>query len=89
MRAGLSAETDDREQFSVDSRRMAMQLARQFGGLPLALVQAEAYIEEMGCNLQEYEQLYETHWLSLFRERRSRLADHPEAVLTTRVFSFQ
>jgi hypothetical protein len=59
----------------------AAALARELGGLPLALEQAAAYIETTGTTLARY--------LSLFQNRRAELlgrgeaADHPETVVAT------
>ncbi len=58
-------------------------------GLPLALVQAGAYIEETGCSLEDYLSLYARHRKYLL-ERGSRfLFDHPDTVATTWSLSFQ
>ncbi len=54
-------------------------------GLPLALDQAGAYIEETECSLSDYLQLYRTH---LLEERDKRKDAHPEPVATTWAISF-
>jgi tetratricopeptide (TPR) repeat protein len=58
--------------------------------LPLALDQAGAYIDEVGCSLSAYLDLYQTHRRELLK-RRGQLAptDHPEPVATTWSLSFQ
>src|SRR5205085_8192214 len=53
------------------------------GGLPLALDQAGAYIEETGCSVNEYLELYKSHGITLLNERRSLAPDHPEGVVST------
>lgn len=59
------------------------------GGLPLALDQAGAYLEETGCGLSDYQQLYRQHRNELLRKRGGLVADHPELVATTWSLSFQ
>lgn len=59
------------------------EVAQLLGGLPLALDQAGAYIEETLCNFLEYFRLYQEYSSHLL-QRRGRLAmDHPESVATT------
>ena len=55
----------------------------QDGRAPLALDQAGAYIEETGCSLADYQQLYQRRRGALLKERRGLVADHPEAIATT------
>jgi tetratricopeptide (TPR) repeat protein len=55
---------------------------------PLALDQAGAYLEEVGCSLSDYQQLYPQHRAALLKERRGLVADHPEPVATTWSLSF-
>jgi hypothetical protein len=50
-------------------RTIAMKLAQELGGLPLALDQAGAYIEETQCSLVDYEQLYQTRRAELLARR--------------------
>ena len=57
--------------------------------LPLALDQAGAYIEEIGCNLSAYLELYRTHRKELLQRRGHLSIDHPEPVATTWSLSFQ
>jgi tetratricopeptide (TPR) repeat protein len=58
------------------------------GGLPLALDQAGAYIEETGCSLADYQHRYEQHRADLLAERRGMIDDHPQPVATTWSLSF-
>jgi tetratricopeptide (TPR) repeat protein len=53
------------------------------GGLPLALDQAGAYIEETSCGLPGYLDLYRTHHTYLLQRRSSGPSDHPEPVAVT------
>jgi hypothetical protein len=58
-------------------------LTTAMGGLPLALDQAGAYIEEIGCSLTHYLQYYEQQ-RALLLDRRGVLGrDHPHSVITT------
>jgi len=57
--------------------------------LPLALDQAGAYIEEVGCSLTTYLEIYHTHRAQLLHRRGQVLSDHPEPVATTWSLNFQ
>jgi tetratricopeptide (TPR) repeat protein len=59
------------------------------GGLPLALDQAGAYIEETGCSLADYQHRYQLHRADLLAERRGLIDDHPLPVATTWSLSFE
>jgi tetratricopeptide (TPR) repeat protein len=59
------------------------------GGLPLALDQAAAYIEEAKCSLVGYLALYKTYGSRLLRERGSLAHDHPQEVVSTFLLSFE
>ncbi len=61
----------------------------QLDGLPLALDQAGAYIEETACTLSDYLDLYQTQRIALLRERGNFPFDHPESVATTFSLAFQ
>jgi tetratricopeptide (TPR) repeat protein len=61
----------------------AKAIVTELDGFPLALDQAGAYVEETGCSLTIYLNLYQTRRKELL-ERRGRLVkDHPETVATT------
>ena len=65
-------------------RDMAMKLVGFLGGLPLALDQAGAYIEEnTGISLADYIQLYHEKRHYLLHRRGSSYGDHPDAVTMT------
>ncbi len=71
-------------------RELALRISQELGGLPLALDQAGAYLEETGEDLDSYWHLYQQHRAHLLRERRAGLvADHPDSVATTWSLSFQ
>ncbi len=56
--------------------------------LPLALDQAGAYIDEVGCSLQAYLERYRTHRAKLLQRRGHVPGDHPESVVTTWSLNF-
>src|SRR5579859_5405416 len=69
----------------------ARELVQEMDGLPLALDQAAAYIEETRCILSDYLQLYKTRQADLLKRRGKYTAehDHPESVATTWSLSFE
>lgn len=67
---------------------VAREITNELGGLPLALDQAGAYIEESQCCLQEYRDLYRVRRAELLKERGGPVEDHPEPVATTWSISF-
>lgn len=76
------------DEVSATDRAAAERIVREMDGLPLALVQAGAYVEETGCSLEDYLRLYATHRKELLA-RHSRLQpDYPETVATTWSLSF-
>lgn len=66
----------------------ARAISTLLGGLPLALDQAGAYIEETGCSLSSYLKLYHTQRAELLHRRGELITDHPESVATTWSLSF-
>jgi tetratricopeptide (TPR) repeat protein len=67
----------------------AEELARIMGGLPLALDQAGAYIEETGCGLAGYLQLYQQHRKQLLGRRGTSSREHPRSTITTFALAYQ
>jgi len=67
----------------------ASEIVQTMDGLPLALDQAGAYIEETGCGLQNYLTLYRAQGAQLLKDRGGLVIDHPESVATTWLLSFQ
>jgi tetratricopeptide (TPR) repeat protein len=63
-------------------QKNARQLAEQLGGLPLALDQAGAYIEETFLTLAQYLELYKKEGTRLLKERGEFSGDHPSVFLT-------
>ncbi len=58
-------------------------------GLPLALDQAGAYIEESGCNLTDYLRRYQVGRMKLLGIRGNFDFDHPASVAATFSYSFE
>ena len=70
-------------------REQAQAIVAALDGLPLALDQAGAYIEEMECSLSDYLKYYQTRRRKLLRARGDENAGHPEPVATTWSLSFE
>ncbi len=67
----------------------AKKLVDTLGGLPLALDQAGAYIEETGCSVAAYLTLYQEQHSRLLKQRGSLAKDSPQSVATTWSLSFK
>jgi tetratricopeptide (TPR) repeat protein len=67
----------------------AQEISRHLGGLPLALDQAGAYIEETKRNLSDYLDLYQKRRAALLSRRGKFSADHPDSVATTLSLAFE
>ncbi len=68
---------------------LANQIATLLGGLPLALNQAGAYIEQTGCGLSRYLRLLETRQSRVLQERDPFVQEYPASVATTWSLSFE
>lgn len=88
-RAGILALDTSLEQADPSDQERAKQISQEFGGLPLALDQAGAYLEATGTSLEAYQQLYEHHTAEMLEQRRSHPQNHPEPVATTWSLSIQ
>ena len=77
------------DQAREEDRATAEIIVREMGGLPLAIVQAGAYVEETRCSLADYLRLYATHRADLLARHSRLLLDYPETVATTWSLSFQ
>jgi tetratricopeptide (TPR) repeat protein len=62
-------------------RAASEKLSKELGGLPLALDQAGAFVEESRLTIAEYASLYETEKQILLSER-GKLGDHPSVAVT-------
>lgn len=65
------------------------EIVSELDGLPLALDQAGAYIEETRCSFSAYQKRYHTRRKELLQRRGKFLFEHPEPVATTWSLSFQ
>ncbi len=70
-------------------RKQVQAIVEAVDGLPLALDQAGAYIEEIGCGLSDYLKFYQKHRKRLLRARGQDAAGHPEPIATTWSLSFE
>jgi len=62
---------------------IASELVRAMGGVPLALDQAGAYVEETGCSLEDYLERYRHQRTRLLSRRGVVTGNHPHSVTTT------
>ncbi len=74
---------------SIADQTTAKEISQAMDGLPLALDQAGAYIEETGYGLSDYLQLYKTRQAELLQRRGKLTTDHPESVGTTWSLAFE
>ncbi len=71
------------------ARTQAEAIVRALDGLPLALDQAGAYIEEVACSLAEYLELYQQRWMNLLNRQSTVPSDYPHTVAGTWSLAFQ
>ena len=74
---------------SLVDQKNAREIVRQVGGLPLALNETGAYIEETGEELGHYLQLYQSQPSKLLPERGELSTSHPESVTGTFLLAFR
>jgi tetratricopeptide (TPR) repeat protein/transcriptional regulator with XRE-family HTH domain len=77
------------DQTMQENLAQASEIVSALDGLPLALDQAGAYIEETRCGLSQYLALYSTRRKELLLRRGRFPVDHPDPVSTTWSLSFQ
>ncbi len=88
-RAKLIAPHASLEDASETHRATARAIAELMDGLPLALDQAGAYIEETACSLSDYLERYHDRGTILLDLRGSGGGHHPHSVSTTVSLSFE
>ena len=78
-------------QLSQEEQTLADKIVTELDGLPLALDQAGAYIEETQCGSFDYLNLYRTRRKELLEKRSTGMhpIDHPDSVTATWLISFQ
>src|SRR6266480_122378 len=84
LRDGTPLEDADRT-----LRMTAQTVSRLMEGLPLALDQAGAYIEETGCSLSDYLELYQQRCALLLDRRGGTQGNHPQSVRATLSLAFE
>jgi tetratricopeptide (TPR) repeat protein len=88
-RAALLAQDAHLDAASPTDRQAAREIVHAMDGLPLAIDQAGAFIEETRCSLSDYLHFFQTRQVDLL-QRRGRLAtDHPDPVAATWSLSFE
>jgi tetratricopeptide (TPR) repeat protein len=88
-RAGILVADEPLNKASARDQANALVIVQEMDGLPLALDQAGAYIEETGCGLAGYLTRYQQRRTALLKERGGYTSDHPEPVATTWSLSFE
>lgn len=89
-RAKLVEEDGDDERLAQEEREAVEELAELLGGLPLALEQAAAYIEEHDCSAVDYLTSFLKHRRTLLAQRGNfNKEDYPHSVATTWTLSFE
>ncbi len=88
-RASILAPDATLEGATAQDRALALQIVEELGGLPLALDQAGAYMEESAYHLKGYLKLYQRQRAALLKRRGGFATDHPQPVATTWALSFE
>ena len=89
LRAGLLAPTAPLDSVLLATLSQAQAIVQALDGLPLAIDQAGAYLEESGCSLSAYLSLYRQRRRDLMRRRGAVSGDYPHTVESTWSLSFQ
>ena len=84
----ITNDTSD-ETIPKELQTQGLAIGKELDGLPLAIDQAGAYIEETQCGLAGYLELYRTHGIELLKKRGLFAPGHPDPVATTWALSFQ
>ena len=87
-RANLTTAHASLEGVSEVTRSLAIEIAKMLDGLPLAIDQAGAYIEETETSLRRYIELYASRRTDLLNTRGGLVSDHP-SVMATMSLSFE
>ncbi|HLI07535.1 MAG TPA: tetratricopeptide repeat protein [Ktedonobacteraceae bacterium] len=89
QRAGLLKPGTPLHQLPEETRTEAEKIVEMLGGLPLALDQAGAFIDETKCTLSDYIQRYQTNSMELLKRRGDFPVGHRDPVATTWKLSFE
>jgi hypothetical protein len=88
-RAGMLSAGASLETIAEAERTTAEAIVQAFDGLPLALDQAGAYIEETECSVSDYLNGYHQRQVELLERRGQTGGEYPETVATTWSLSFE
>ncbi len=88
-RAGIIAHDALLDSASPADRALARAIVHAMDGLPLALDQAGAYLEETQESLSNYLALYQQQRAALLKRRGGLLPNHPDSVATTWSLAFE
>ena len=88
-RAGIITEDATLERASTADRAAALDIVRAMDGLPLALDQAGAYIEETKESVSNYLSIYQQQRAALLNRRGGLVPGHPDSVATTWSLAFE
>jgi tetratricopeptide (TPR) repeat protein len=88
-RAGLIAHDATLESASPADHALAIDIVQAMDGLPLALDQAGAYLEETSESLSTYLTLYRQQRAELLKRRGGLVPTHPDSVATTWSLAFK
>ena len=88
-RANLLPPEASLDQASADIVQEALSVALAMDGLPLALDQAGAYLEETGCSPATYLSLYHDQRAVLLSQRGESADTHPDSVTSTLALAFE
>ena len=88
-RAGIITEDATLERASTADRAAAIDIVHAMDGLPLALDQAGAYIEETSESVANYLSIYQQQRAELLKRRGGLVPGHPDSVATTWSLAFE
>jgi tetratricopeptide (TPR) repeat protein len=88
-RAGIIPEGATLESARAADRAAAIDIVRAMDGLPLALDQAGAYIEETSESVSNYLVIYQHQRAELLKRRGGLVPSHPDSVATTWSLAFE
>ncbi len=88
-RANLLPAEASLDQAPTDVIQEAIAIAQVMDGLPLALDQAGAYLEETGCSPTTYLSLYHEQRAKLLSQRGESADNHPDSVTSTLALAFE
>ncbi|KAF8600038.1 TPR-like protein [Ceratobasidium sp. AG-I] len=80
------------DSLSTGEKEAASELLKEFGYFALAIIQAGAYIQQVGCGLSLYRELYHRQRQALLEEYKTmsiKIDDYQKTVYTTWVMSFE